>query len=167
MVALAGTNVVLTRFNRKLFGDDDGALDTRNYSSFENERSKVLHTILMGFSTDPFVRWICPDAFSYSKFIGAFDAFGGGAIENSSAYVCGNFQGAALWLPPAQESDEERFIQEVEANVLPERHETLFRISTRWRAIIPMAIVILAAYRGRPCISESRDRLTVDEIRIE
>ena len=94
----------------------------------ENERSKVLHTILMGFSTDPFVRWICPDALSYSKFIGAFDAFGGGAIENSSAYVCGNFQGAALWLPPAQESDEERFIQEVEANVLPERHETLFRI---------------------------------------
>ena len=43
----------------------------------ENERSKVLHTILMGFSTDPFVRWICPDALSYSKFIGAFDAFGG------------------------------------------------------------------------------------------
>ena len=42
--------------------------------------------------------------------------------------MCGNFHGAALWLPPAQESDEERFIQEVEANVLPERHETLFRI---------------------------------------
>ena len=49
----------------------------------ENERSKLLHTILMGFSTDSVVRWICPDAFSYSKFIGAF---GGGAIENSSAY---------------------------------------------------------------------------------
>ena len=97
----------------------------------ENERSKLLHTILMGFSTDSVVRWICPDAFSYSKFIGAFrafGAFGGGAIENSSAYVCGNFQGTALWLPPAQESDKERFIQEVEANVLPERHEKIFRI---------------------------------------
>lgn len=34
LVALAGTNVVLTCFNRKLFGDDDGALDTRNYGSF-------------------------------------------------------------------------------------------------------------------------------------
>ena len=51
-----------------------------------------------------------------------------GPIDNSSAYVCGDFKGAALWLPPAQESDEERFIREVEANVLPERHETLFRV---------------------------------------
>ena len=61
----------------------------------------------MGFSADPFVRWICPEAGNYMNFIGAFNAYGGKAVDTNTAYVVEGFKGTALWLPPNIEADEE------------------------------------------------------------
>jgi GNAT superfamily N-acetyltransferase len=97
-------------------------------SADPKNRNKVLDTILVGFSADPFVRWICPEAHNYLKFKEAFDAYGGGAIETRSAYVAGRYSGTALWLPPGVDADEERFIAEIEKNVAKEKHESLFKI---------------------------------------
>ena len=47
------------------------------FSAAAIQKQKVLSTVLMGFSADPFVRWICPEAGNYMNFIGAFDAYGG------------------------------------------------------------------------------------------
>ena len=93
-----------------------------------NDREKVLSIVLMGFSTDPFLRWICPEAENYLLFKEGFDAFGGKALETNTTYVAEGYKGTALWLPPNTEADEERFIKAVEKNVAPEKHEPLFKI---------------------------------------
>ena len=49
------------------------------FSADTIQRQKVLNTVLIGFSADPFVRWICPEAGNYMNFIGAFDAYGEGS----------------------------------------------------------------------------------------
>ena len=92
------------------------------------QRQKVLSTVLMGFSADPFVRWICPEAGNYMNFIGAFDAYGGKAVDNNTAYVVEGFKGTALWLSPSIEADEEAFVKEIEQNVLIEKQESLFKV---------------------------------------
>ena len=65
-----------------------------------NDREKVLSIVLMGFSTDPFLRWICPEADNYLLFKEGFDAFGGKALETNTTYVAEGYKGTALWLPP-------------------------------------------------------------------
>ena len=82
------------------------------------QRQRVLSTVLMGFSADPFVRWACPEAENYLNFIGAFDAYEGKAIDTNTAYVAEGFKGTALWLPPNIESDEETFIEEIKKYIV-------------------------------------------------
>ena len=41
------------------------------------QRQKVLSTVLMDFSADPCVLWVCPEAGNYINFIGALDAYRG------------------------------------------------------------------------------------------
>ena len=98
------------------------------FSADTNQRQKVLSTVLMGFSADPFVRWICPEAGNYMKFIGAIDAYGRKAVDTNTAYVVEDFKGTALWLPPNIEADEEAFVKEIEQNVLIEKQESLFKV---------------------------------------
>ena len=98
------------------------------FSADTIQRQKVLSTVLMGFSADPFVRWICPEAGNYINFIGAFNAYGGKAVDSNTAYVVEGFKGTALWLPPNIEADEETFVKEIEQNVLIEKQESLFKV---------------------------------------
>ena len=98
------------------------------FSAGTIQRQKVLSTVLMGFSADPFVRWICPEAGNYIDFIGAFNAYGGKAVDTNTAYVVEGFKGTALWLPPNIEADEETFVKEIEQNVLIEKQESLFKV---------------------------------------
>ena len=98
------------------------------FSAGTIQRKKVLSTVLMGFSADPFVRWICPEAGNYMSFIGAFNAYGGKAVDTNTAYVVEGFKGTALWLPPNIEADEEAFVKEIEQNVLIEKQESLFKV---------------------------------------
>ena len=98
------------------------------FSADTIQKQKVLSTVLMGFSADPFVRWICPEAGNYMSFIGAFNAYGGKAVDTNTAYVVEGFKGTALWLPPNIEADEEAFVKEIEQNILIEKQESLFKV---------------------------------------
>jgi len=94
----------------------------------EADRRKAIVTLLLGFSGDPFMRWLNPRADLYLEAGPSFDAFGGRAIDNGSAYVANEFEGVAFWMPPGVESDEDRFIEEVLKFVPKNKHETMFKV---------------------------------------
>ena len=95
----------------------------------EKDRQSALNTVLLGFASDPFVRWICPEASNYLLFIQAFNAYGGNAIDSKTAFNCRKFlRSSSMVASGPIEADEEAFVAEIEKNVDPERHENLFAI---------------------------------------
>lgn len=75
------------------------------------DRSAGLATIVLGFGTDPFNRWLFPDAQRYLAAMPAMaDAFGGRAFEYGTAHIAADFGGVALWLPPGVEPDRDRLL---------------------------------------------------------
>ena len=94
----------------------------------EDERNRVISTMLMGFSADPLTRWFWPEASVYLSAGAVFDAFGGNAISSGTAFVTQNFEGAALWLPPGTSPDEERMAAVMEETVSPENAEDVFGV---------------------------------------
>ena len=94
----------------------------------EENRARVIQSILLGFSTDPLGRWFWPDATTYLKAGEGFDAFAGRSIDSGCAYVTDNFEGVALWMPPGVEPDEERMIPYLEKTVAKEIIEDVFGV---------------------------------------
>ena len=92
------------------------------------QRERVIATILLGFSADPLTRWFYPEAKTYLLAAPLFDAFGGGAVEAGSAFVCDGFEGAALWLPPGLMPDEERVAETLQATIAAEIIEDVFAV---------------------------------------
>ena len=73
------------------------------------DRQAAIDVITLGFSTDPMARWTLPAASLYLTVMPEMvDAFGGKAFELGSAYCIDDLSGAALWLPPGTEPDNER-----------------------------------------------------------
>lgn len=74
-------------------GDDDAAIDV----------------IVLAFANDPAARWTWPDPHVFLKTFPRFaKTFGGAAFTHDAAYrVADGNAGAALWLPPGVEPDEE------------------------------------------------------------
>jgi ribosomal protein S18 acetylase RimI-like enzyme len=75
----------------------------------QNELDRLAATLTLAFSSDPSARWAMPDASRYlDVFMPLVGAFGAKtAIERETAHVVGDFQGAAIWLPPGVGPDEE------------------------------------------------------------
>ena len=87
----------------------------------EDDRGMVIDTMTLGFSSDPFVRWMLPGAQTYLAVCpGMTEAFGGGAIGAGSAYIADEGKAAALWMPPGVESDGDAIGELLGANVAEE-----------------------------------------------
>lgn len=72
------------------------------------DKARLLHTLVLGFASDPVARWASPDAATYmDRRHDFFDAFGGAAFEHGSAFVADDGAAVATWLPPGVESDGE------------------------------------------------------------
>ncbi len=83
-------------------------------------QNKVMATLLLAFSADPFARWIMPDADSYVQHYKTFiQALGGRAFEHNTAFFLDDYSAAALWLPPGVSSDE-NLIASMLQNIVPE-----------------------------------------------
>jgi len=68
----------------------------------------VVSTIVMAFASDPAARWAYPKPDQYLAHASSFvRAFGGKAFEHNTAHIAEEGAGAALWLPPHIEPDEE------------------------------------------------------------
>lgn len=79
-----------------------------------NEASAIA-VVALAFAADPVARWTWPDpnAFlqHFPRFVGAF---GGEAFRHASAYCSAGCAGAALWLPPGVEPEEDALMQLLE-----------------------------------------------------
>lgn len=72
------------------------------------DEDAAVNTIVLAFAADPVARWTWPNA---PQFLAAMPklvrAFGGNAFAQGSAYGTAGQEGAALWLPPGVQPDEE------------------------------------------------------------
>jgi GNAT superfamily N-acetyltransferase len=73
-----------------------------------DDESAAIQTIVLAFAADPMARWTWPNAQQYLAAMPRMvHAFGGRAFERGSAYMTTGCAGAALWLPPGVEPDED------------------------------------------------------------
>jgi hypothetical protein len=72
------------------------------------EEAEAVDTVVLAFAADPVSRWSWPKGEQYlANMPQLIRAFGGRAFVHGSAYCTDNYSGAALWLPPGVEPDEE------------------------------------------------------------
>jgi GNAT superfamily N-acetyltransferase len=73
-----------------------------------SDEAAVIAVVTLAFSTDAPARWTWPEPHQYLRHFPTFiRAFGGQAFAHRSAYYVDGFAGAALWLPPNVQPDEE------------------------------------------------------------
>ncbi|MBE7384970.1 MAG: GNAT family N-acetyltransferase [Leptolyngbya sp. SIO1E4] len=93
--------------------------------------SPAVDVIVLAFSTDPIARWAWPDPQHYVAYFPSFvEAIGGKAFTHGSAYYAEGYAGAALWLPPNIQSDDDElfdFLQHTVSEPLQKDIFTIFR----------------------------------------
>ncbi|WP_083347755.1 GNAT family N-acetyltransferase [Ruegeria halocynthiae] len=96
-------------------------------TSNRSEADSLLSGLALGFSADPFMRWLYPEPGDFlTNFPRVMDFFGGRAFEHDSAFRNDDFTAGALWLPPRIHPDEEQLVACFEQTVAPEKHDALF-----------------------------------------
>lgn len=94
-----------------------------------NDERRVVSTIVRAFQADPAVRWLYPDAQQYATHFPQFvRAFGGRAFAYESAHVVDDFAGAALWLPPGVEPDQDELGSLMERTAPPAIRDEVFSV---------------------------------------
>jgi ribosomal protein S18 acetylase RimI-like enzyme len=73
-----------------------------------SDEASTIDVLVRAFSADPAARWVWPDSQQYLMHFPSFvRAFGGKAFTHGSAYYVDGYAGAALWLPPDVDPDED------------------------------------------------------------
>lgn len=74
----------------------------------QSDEAAATAVVVLAFSGDPAARWAWPDPAEYLRnFPGFVKVFGGNAFAHQSAYYVDGYTGAALWLPPGVNPDDE------------------------------------------------------------
>jgi ribosomal protein S18 acetylase RimI-like enzyme len=72
------------------------------------DAERAVAVLVLAFSADVATRWAFPEPSQYLAHFPAFvRAFGGRAFEHGTAYCAEDYGGAALWLPPGVQPDED------------------------------------------------------------
>jgi GNAT superfamily N-acetyltransferase len=94
-----------------------------------SEAERAIAVVVLAFSTDPAARWTYPDPDRYlAHFPAVVRAFGGRAFAHGTGYHVGGFGGAALWLPPGIQPDDDALAAVLKASVPAERQATVFAV---------------------------------------
>lgn len=84
---------------------------------------------MLAFDADPAVRWTWPDPQHYLKhFPDLLKALGGKAFSHGTTYCVDGYIGAALWLPPGVEPDENTLITMVQRTVAAQLQQNVFAV---------------------------------------
>jgi GNAT superfamily N-acetyltransferase len=95
---------------------DRSRIFVRNASP--RDETRALDVMVLAFSTDPVTRWTWPDPQTYLENFPEFvTAFGGRAFAQGSAYIAGDYSGAALWLAPGTQPNEDALVALFEHSV--------------------------------------------------
>ena len=88
---------------------------------------QAIAVVVLAFSADPIVRWVYPEPHQYlTHFPDFVRIFGGRAFEQQTAYDVAGFSGAALWLPPGIQPEEETLVPLLQRTVLEHVQEEVF-----------------------------------------
>jgi GNAT superfamily N-acetyltransferase len=102
------------------------------------QQEAVTALITLAFSTDPVVRWMYPDSQQYlSCSPQFFKVFVATALAHRSAYCIEGYRGAALWLPPDTQADENSLISLFQRTVAKDRQAALFNIMEQMNSYHP------------------------------
>ncbi len=94
-----------------------------------SEAEQAIAAIVLAFNADPAARWTYPDPHRYlAHFPAVVRAFGGRAFAHGTGHHVSGFSGAALWLPPGIQPDEETLVEVLKASVAEERQATVFAV---------------------------------------
>ncbi|HEU5075925.1 MAG TPA: GNAT family N-acetyltransferase [Polyangiaceae bacterium] len=73
-----------------------------------SDEAPTIDVVLLAFSADPAARWTWPDPHQYLEHFPTFvRVLGGNAFAHESAYYVDGHAGAALWLPPEVQPDDD------------------------------------------------------------
>ena len=85
------------------------------------ELAKVLDTVTLAFAADPLMRWFYPGSDAYlNDFRRLIEAYCGTSVDQGATFVADDLGGAALWMPPGLEVDEDKLGAIVEDSIRPE-----------------------------------------------
>ena len=92
-----------------------------------SDEQQTIDVIVLAFSADPICRWMYPDPRQYLiNFPDFVRAYGGKAFEQGTAYYVDGFLGAALWVPPDVQPDEDALVALVQRTVSERDQEDVF-----------------------------------------
>jgi GNAT superfamily N-acetyltransferase len=118
-----------------------------------SEGASIMHAITIGFVNDPVARYMWSDPEAYLTMMPKLAmAYGGKALDHASAYTIGNYSGAALWLPPGVQPDEEQF-NPIFESIVEEKQAELGEALERLGAFHPqephwhLAMIAVDAYQ--------------------
>jgi GNAT superfamily N-acetyltransferase len=92
-----------------------------------DEIGAVIDVLVLAFSADPVTRHLWPDAHTFLASFPRFArAFGGRAFEHGAAHRAEEGGGAALWLPPGVEPDQQALADLIESTVAPAARDGVY-----------------------------------------
>ena len=93
------------------------------------DEEHAIAVLTLAFSADPACRWAWPDPHQFLASFPRFArAFGGRAFDLGTAYCTPGYTGAALWLPPGVQPDEEVMVALIESTVAEQDQEAMFAV---------------------------------------
>lgn len=94
-----------------------------------SDEDHIIAVVVLAFSADPVARWTYPDPHEYLRYFpDIVKAFGGKAFAHGTAYYVDGFSGAALWLPPDVQPQEDEMIALLQRTVPEQNQEEVFSV---------------------------------------
>jgi ribosomal protein S18 acetylase RimI-like enzyme len=94
-----------------------------------HRQANAIATLTLAFSADPTNRWCWPQTAEYLESFPAFvRALGGNAFATECAFEIAGGSGAALWLPPGVEPDEDALSAIIQSSVHTSRQGDLYEL---------------------------------------
>jgi ribosomal protein S18 acetylase RimI-like enzyme len=103
-----------------------------------SDEDAVVSLMMLAFSADPATRWMYPDPRQYLSCYPTFvRLYAGAAFDSGTVHVVEANRGAAMWLPPGTEPDEEGLGGLLRESIAPARLAEVFELAEQMASYHP------------------------------